>query len=146
MAAAERSRSRLLALGFAGALVLLAALPGYLALPAHWRPLAMRVAGTVLVIVTGRRVIARVRRTLDESPPSPLDAPPTAPRGAIVDERFVRARDDLVIGSRNRRYFETFLAARLRRAGGDDVPLPPVRGRRGPSIRERAITTLEGAR
>ena len=148
MARAERSRSRLLAFGVAAALVVLAALPGYLALDPKWRPFAVRAACAALVIAGCRRVIGGVRRSLEEDPASPLDASLPGPRAATVDERFVRARDDLVIGSRNRRYFDTFLAPRLRRSGGDDLPLPPPRGRRGPpmSALERVITTLEGAR
>ena len=148
MARPETARSRLLAFGVAAALVVLAALPGYLALDPKWRPWVVRGACAVLVIAGCRRVIRGVRRSLDEDPASPLDAPSSGPRTATVDERFVRARDDLVIGSRNRRYFETFLAPRLRRSGDDDLPLPAPRGRRGPpmSALERVIATIEGAR
>jgi hypothetical protein len=148
MPRAERARSRMVAVAVGAALVVLAALPGYLALDPKWRPWAVRAVCAVLVIAGCRRVIGGMRRALAEEPLSALDTAPRAPRAATVDERFVRARDDLVIGSRNRRYFDTFLAPRLRRSGGDDLPLPPPRGRRGPpmSALERVIATIEGAR
>ena len=141
----ERSRSRLIGYGFLSVLVVLAAIPGYLVLGPAWRPVAVRAACALIVVIGCVRVVGRVRRSLEDGAPSALDAPPPAPRGPALDERFLRVRDDLVFGSGNQRYFQVFLWPRLRTLGGDDLAVPAMRRRRGPSLRTlgRLIAEIE---
>ena len=144
----ERSRSRLVAYGFLGALAVLAAIPGYLVLNPSWRPVAVRVACAVIVVFGCLRVVGRVRRSIEGDPPSALDAPPLAPRRPALDEHFLRLRNDLVFSRGSRRYFDTFLRPRLRRIGGADLPAPAERyrmRRRGPSLNalDRLIAEIE---
>jgi len=141
----ERSRARLVAYGFLAVLVLLALIPGYLAVESSWRPLVVRLACALLVIFGCVRVVGSARRAADDETPSPLDArPPARPRPA-ADERFLRLRDDVVFSTQSRRYFETFLWPRLRKLGGAELQPPPERRRRGPSVRalERVIADVE---
>ena len=144
----ERSRSRLVAYGFLGALVVLAAIPGYLVLSPSWRPVAVRVACSVIVVFGCIRVVGSVRRSIDGDPRSALDAPPLAPRRPALDEQFLRLRNDLVFSSGSRRYFDTFLWPRLRMIGGAELPAPAERRRmrrRGPSLSalDRLIAEIE---
>jgi hypothetical protein len=141
----ERSRYRLPAYALLAVLVLLAAIPGYLTVAPSWRPFAVRLACTVIVVVGCIRVVGTVRRTLDSAPPSALDAPPPAPRPHTLDERFLRTRDDLLFSHRRQRHFDVFLWPRLRTLGGADLMPPMARRRRGPSwsALERLITDIE---
>lgn len=141
----ERSRYRFAAYGFLALLVLLAIIPAYLRLDASWRPFAVRMACALVVIVGCIRVIGSVRRSLEGGAPSALDVPPPAPPRPAVDERFIRMRDDLVFSTQSRRYFDAFLWPRLRRLGGEDLPPPAERRRRGPSLSalERVIADIE---
>jgi hypothetical protein len=144
----ERSRARLVAYGFLGALVMLAAIPGYLVLDPSWRPVAVRVACAVIVVIGCIRVVGRVRRSIEGDLPSALDAPPLAPRRPALDEHFLRLRNDLVFSSGSRRYFDAFLWPRLRMIGGADLPAPAERRRmrrRGPSLSalDRLIAEIE---
>jgi hypothetical protein len=142
---AERSRYRLPAYGLLAVLVLLAAIPGYLTLDPSRRPLAVRLAGAVIVVVGCIRVVGAVRRTRDSEPPSALDAPPPGSRPPTLDERFLRTRDDLLFSRRSQRYFDVFLWPRLRTLGGADLAPPVARRRRGPSwsTLERLIAGIE---
>ena len=144
----ERSRYRLVAYGFLCALVVLAAIPGYLVLNPSWRPVAVRVACAVIVVIGCIRVVGSVRRSMEGNSPSALDAPPPPPRRPALDEHFLRLRNDLVFSSGSRRYFDAFLWPRLRMIGGADLPAPAERRRmrrRGPSLSalDRLIAEIE---
>ncbi len=146
----DGARYRLAAYAVATALVLLAAIPGYLLLDPLWRPFALRITGALIVVTACVRLVGRVRRSLDEDAASALDAPPPAPRAPALDERFLRLRDDLVFGTRSRHYFNAFLWPRLQKLGAG-VELPAERRgtrRRGPSLGalERVIAGLERRR
>jgi hypothetical protein len=147
---AEGSRYRLAAYALAAAIVLLGAIPGYLLLDPSLRPLALRLAGAVLVVAACVRLVGRVRRTLEADAASALDAPPPAPRAPVLDERFLRLRDDLVFSTRSRHYFDAFLWPRLSKLGARTEPPAERRGRRrrGPALREidRVIAGIEQAR
>ena len=138
-------RYRIAAWSFAALLIVVAAIPAYLAVPAEWRAFALRAAGTALVAFGCRRAIASIRQSLAETAPSALDAPAPASRDPQLDERFARVRDDLRFSARSRRYFETFLVPRLQRLGGGGLPMPDSGRRLGPSLRalERTIARME---
>jgi hypothetical protein len=147
----ERSRYRFVGYGFLAVVVVLGAIPGYLMLDPSWRPVALRLAGALLVVFGCVRVVRSVRRSIEGGPPSALDAPSPPPRLPARDERFLRLRDDLVFGRASRRYFDTVLWPRLRKLGGDDLPAPPERRgilRGGPSLRalDRLISEIERRR
>ena len=139
----ERSPYRFVGYGAAVVVVLLALVPAYLSLAPAWRPLGIRLACALLVVLGCRRIVRALRRALIEAAPSPLDAPAPAPRRGVLDERFQRVRDDLVYSTRSQRYFATFLAPRLTQLGAD--ALPAARRRRGPSLSalEQTIAALE---
>lgn len=143
----ERSRSRLAAYAFLAVLVVLAIIPGYLKLEASWRPFAVRGACAMIVIVGCTRLVRSVRRSFADDAPSALEAPPPSPRRPVLDERFIRLRDDVVFSAQSRRYFEAFLWPRLRTLGGADLVPPPERrrSRRGPPLStiERLIAQVE---
>lgn len=141
----ERSPYRLAAYGVLVVLVVLAAIPAYLLVAPAWRPLAVRLACSVIVVFGCTRVVGSIRRSIEDDPPSALDAPPPPPRRPALDDRFVRLRDDLVFSRRSRHYFDTFLWPRLRRLGAADPAPPAERRRRGPSLRtlERLIAEVE---
>jgi hypothetical protein len=143
----ERPRYRLVAYALAAAIALLVAIPGYLVLDPFWRPLALRLAGGGLVIAGCVRLVARVRRSMDEDPASALDGPPPAARVPTLDERFLRLRDDLVFSTRSRHYFDAFLWPRLQKLGADGAPPPERRWtrQRGPSLAalDRVIASIE---
>ena len=100
----------------------LAAIPGYLTLDPSWRPVAVRVACAVIAITGCIRVVRGARRTIGESVPSALDAPPPAPPRLTLDERFLRLRADLVFSRRDQRYFDAILGPRLLELGGAGLP------------------------
>jgi len=141
--APERSPYRFVGYGAAAVVVLLAVVPAYLSLATAWRPLGIRLACALAVVLGCRRIVRALRGTLAAAPPSPLDAPAPGPRRGVLDERFQRVRDDLVYSTRSRRYFATFLAPRLARLGAE--VLPAARRRRGPSwaALEHTIAELE---
>jgi hypothetical protein len=146
---AEASRYRLAAYTLATAIVLLAAIPGYLMLDPSLRPLILRLAGAGLVVVACVRLVGHVRRSLEGDAASALDAPPPAPRAPALDERFLRLRDDLVFSTRSRHYFDAFLWPRLQKLGAGVAPAERRRRhRRGPSLGaiDRVITGIERAR
>lgn len=144
----ERSRLHLLAYGFLAVLVALAAIPGYLMLDAAWRPGVLRAACAALVVGGCLRIVAWVRRSVGDGPPSPLDLPPRPLPRRELNDRFLRLRDDLSFSSVSARYFETHLWPRLKTLAGGELPPPPPerRGRRrGPSIAalERLVAEIE---
>lgn len=127
---------RLAAHGILLGLLALAAIPIYLALDAEWRSLLVRVVCAAAVTVGSIRVVRGVRRTAAEHPPSPVDAPPGAPPTVILDEVFLRRRDELTYSVRSRRYFDAVLWPRLLALAGTHLPPPPRRrwaSRLGPS-------------
>jgi hypothetical protein len=135
----ERSPYRLVGYGFLVVLAVLAAIPGYLTLDPTRRPVAMRLACALIVIVGCARMVGAVRRSIEADAPSALDAPPPAPRPPALDERFLRLRDDLAFSRGSRRYFDVFLWPRLRGLAGADLRAPAERRgilRGGPSWRE----------
>jgi hypothetical protein len=149
----ERSRLRLVAYGLLSLLVALAAIPGYLMLDPSWRPVAIRLACAALVIAGCMRIVAGVRRSLEDEPPSALDLPPRPSPRRELNERFVRLRDDLVFSTLSRRYFDTQLWPRLCKLAGGELAAPPPgerrRGRRrGPTMAtlDRLIAEIERRR
>src|SRR5262249_28303179 len=78
MPSPDRSPYRFVAYGFLTVIVLLAAIPGYLVLAPPWRPLAVRLACALVVVACCVRMVGIVRRSIEDDPPSPLDAPPPA--------------------------------------------------------------------
>jgi hypothetical protein len=133
----ERPRPlSLAAYGILLSLLALAAVPIYLALDAEWRSLLVRLVCAVVVAVGSIRVVRGVRRTAAEHPTSPIDAPPVAPPTAILDEVFLRRRNDLTYSVRSRRYFDAVLWPRLLALAGRHLSPPPRRhwcSRLGPS-------------
>jgi len=127
---------RLAAYGILIGLLVLAAIPVYLALDPSWRPMMVRLACAGAVTVGSIRVVRGVRRTTDGHSLSPIDAPPPAPPTAILDEVFLRRRDELAYSVRSRRYFDAVLWPRLLALAGTPLPQPPGRRwltRLGPS-------------
>jgi hypothetical protein len=122
----------------------LAAMPAYLALSPSWRPVAVRLTCTVVVIAGCVRALRWARGAAAPSVVSPLDAPASPAAGPELDARFLALRDDVIYGTRSRRYFEVILWPRLGElAGSAMLPRPANRRglrRRGPSL--RAIETL----
>lgn len=145
---AERSGLGLVARGLLAALLLLAAIPAYLAFAPSWRAAAVRVGCAVIVISGCARVIRGVRRSIEGHAPSALDAPPAMSPAPELDERFLRLRDDLVFSTRSRRYFDVILWPRLGELAGGTLPRPAERRgirRRGPSLKtlESLIAEVE---
>ena len=148
MPSAERVALRLISRAFVTSVVILAAIPAYLTLAPSWRPLAARLACAALVVAGCLRVIRSVRSSLEEQPPSALDAPAAKAQAPELDERFLRLRDELVFSTRSRHYFDSILWPQLTKLAGVDVPRPPERRgfrRDGPSLSALAglITTVE---
>jgi hypothetical protein len=167
---ADRSPYRLVALGFLAIVAILVALPAYLWLDASWRPLAVRVACAVAVAAACVRARRAAGHAIRAQAPSPFEARPLPPPAPVLDERFLRARDDLVFSRRSRRYFDAILWPRLLALAGGDLARPrtwqwsgrfrsplrrfrsPLRrfrsplGRRGPSSAAlaRLIADVEG--
>jgi hypothetical protein len=147
-----RSPRRLAIQGVLVALLLLVAIPAYFVLEQAWRPLALRIAGAIVVITGCTRVTRRVRRSAEAGSPSALDARPPAPPDPELDGRFLRLRDDIVFSTRSRRYFEAGLWPRLLALAGPDLPRPPERRgllrRVGPSLAalERLLAEVERRR
>jgi hypothetical protein len=131
------------------ALVALAAMPTYLALSPTWRPVAVRLSCAAAVIAGCVRALRWARAAAAPSVVSPMDAP--APPAAVpeLDARFLALRDDVVYGTRSRRYFDVILRPRLDTlAGAEGLPrAADPRGirRRGPSLRaiEELVAEIE---
>jgi hypothetical protein len=131
------------------ALLALAAMPTYLALSPSWRPMAVRLSCAAVVIVGCARALRWARGAAAPSAVSPLDA--TAPPAPVpeLDARFLALRDDVIYGSRSRRYFEVILGPRIDAlAGPETLPRPAFRRgimRRGPSLRaiEELVAVIE---
>jgi hypothetical protein len=142
---AERSPYRLAANGLLAMLLVLAAIPAYLALEPSWRPVTVRLACAAIVIAGCVRVVRGVRRSIEERVVSALDAPARAVSVPELDARFLGLRDELVFSTRSGRYFDAVLWPRLRGLGGADLPRPEdrqgIRGR-GPSL--SALDSLVG--
>jgi hypothetical protein len=147
------SRAEQFALGFAArgfvaVVVILAAIPAYLTLAPSWRPLAARAACALLVVAGCVKIIRSVRGSLEETPPSALDAVPGKPQPPDLDERFVRLRDELVFSTRSRHYFDTIFWPQLAKLADGELPRPAPRRklrRDGPSLHalESLIAAVE---
>ena len=146
MSSAEVTALRLGARGLVAALVVLGAIPAYLALGPTWRALTIRLACTAAVVVIGLRVVRGVRRAIDQAPPFELDTVAPAPAPPELDERFLRLRDELRFSVRSRRYFDTVLWPRLVALAGPGLVSPAAARRgRGPSrdTLERLVADAE---
>ena len=121
------------------ALVVLGAMPAYLALGPSWRPVAVRLVCTTVVIAGCVRALRWARGAAVSPVVSPLDAPALPTAGPELDARFLALRDDVIYGARSRRYFDVILWPRLDAlAGTAMLPRPANRRgipRRGPSMR-----------
>ena len=121
------------------ALVALGAMPAYLALGPSWRPVAVRLVCTAVVIAGCVRALRWARGAAASPVVSPLDAPALPTVGPELDARFLALRDDVIYGARSRRYFDVILWPRLDAlAGTAMLPRPANRRgipRRGPSLR-----------
>ena len=147
-ARAERSRRRLAGRAIVAALVVLAAMPAYLALSPPWQPIAVRLSCAVIVAAGCVRGLRLARRALEPEPLSPLDSPPPPAAVPELDVRFLALRDDVIHGTRSRRYFDRILWPRLSELAGTDLPRPAGRRdyrRRGPSMSAlaRLVTEIE---
>jgi len=147
-ARAERSPRRLAGRAIVAALVVLAAMPAYLALSPPWQPVAVRFACAAIVATGCVRVLRRARGAMEPEPVSPLDAPPPPAAVPELDQRFLALRDDVIYGTRSRRYFDAILWPRLSALAGTDLPRPAERRglhRRGPSMSAlaRLVTEIE---
>lgn len=136
---ARRSRGRLAGGAVVVAVMALGAMPAYLALPPSWRPVAVRLLCAAAVIAGCVRALRWARGAAAPPVVSPLDAP--APPAAVpeLDARFLALREDVIYGTRSRRYFDVILWPRLYAlAGTEMLPRPADRRglrRRGPSLR-----------
>jgi hypothetical protein len=148
MPSVERVALRLIARGFVTSVVILVAIPAYLTLAPSWRPIAARGACAALAVAGCLRMIRSVRSSLEEHPPSALEAPAAKAQAPELDERFLRLRDELVFSTRSRHYFDSIFWPQLTKLGGVELPRPPGRRgfrRDGPSLSTLAgvITTVE---
>ena len=144
----ERSLHHLAARGLLAVLLVLAAIPAYLVMEPSWRPVAVRLACAVIVVAGCVRVIRGVRLSIEGYAASALDAPPHVATAPELDERFLRLRDELVFGTRSRRYFDAVLWPRMLGLAGANLPRPAERRgsrRRGPSLGtiERLVAEVE---
>jgi hypothetical protein len=147
-AQAERSPRRHAGRAILAAVVVLAAMPAYLALSPPWQPIAVRLACAATVIAGCLRLLRRARSAMEAAPLSPLDRPPLPAATPDLDARFLALRDDVTHGMRSRRYFDRILWPRLSRIAGTDLPRPPEGRslrRRGPSMSAlaRLVTEIE---
>lgn len=146
---ARRPHRRLVGGAVLLALVALAAMPAYLALPPSWRQVGVRLLCGAAVIAGCVRALRWARGAAAPSVVSPLDAPAPPPAVPELDARFLALRDDVIYGARSRRYFDVILKPRLDALAGTETLPPPAprRGlrRRGPSLRALAelVTQIE---
>jgi len=118
-------------------LLVLVAIPAYLALAPSWRTLAVRLGCAAIVMAVCVRLTRSVRDSIDEQPVSVLDAPPQPSAAPELDERFLRLRGDLIASTRSRQYFDAILWPRLLGIAGETLPRPAERRglrRLGPSL------------
>jgi hypothetical protein len=139
---------RVAASGIPLALLALTAIPIYLAVDYQWRSLLVRLVCATAVTVGGFRLVRSVRRAVTDHPASPADARPVARPAVILDEIFLRRRDELAYSVRSRRYFDAVLWPRLSALARRPLPLPPRRrwlSRLGPprATIERLIADIE---
>jgi hypothetical protein len=147
----RRSGRGLVGRAILAALVALVALPVYLTMSPAWRPAAVRVSCAVIVAIGCAHARRWAREALAVDTVSALEAPPPPPPEAQLDARFLRLRDDLVAGTRSRRYFDVILWPRLHALAGSDLPRPAGRrvlARRGPSLQalEALVALIERRR
>jgi hypothetical protein len=138
-ALAERSRRGIAVRALAGALIALAAIPAYLAVPPAWRPTAVRLACALVVAVACARAVRTARGAREPQPASALDARPAPAPQPHLDARFLALREDVAVSARSRRYFDVILWPRLVALGGRDLERPAARRRwrrRGPPLRD----------
>jgi hypothetical protein len=100
----------------------------------------VRLACATLLVIGCARARAWARESVVADMVSPFEGPPPPARDVQVDPGFLRLRDDLVVSTRSRRYFDVVLWPRLSALAGPGPALPrPARrrflGRRGPSRR-----------
>jgi hypothetical protein len=148
-ARAKPVRRYLIGGGIAAVLVTLAAIPTYLALAPAWRTLAVRLVCAVAVAAGCVRAVRWARGVVQAEDVSPLDAPPPPGAGPELDARFLALRDDVIYGTRSRRYFDVILWPRLSELAGTELPRPAARRgirRRGPSMSELShlVAEIEG--
>lgn len=112
-------------------------MPAYLALSPSWRPIAVRLVCTIAVVIGTIRAVRWARAT---APPaeSLLDTRVPPMPGPELDQRFLALRDDVLHGTRSRRYFDVILGPRLAALSATGLPEVPARlgwrKRRGPSL------------
>ena len=133
----KRSPRRLAGLALLGLIVAGGVMPAYLALSPSWRPIAVRLVCTLAVIAGVIRAVRWARATAPATE-SLIDAPMPPTPGPELDQRFLALRDDVLHGTRSRRYFDVILGPRLAALSATQLPdLPPRVGwrrRRGPSL------------
>jgi hypothetical protein len=139
---ARRVGPRLVARVVLLSLLALAALPAYLTVSPRWRPAAARLAGALVVAIGCARARAWARDAVAPPADAGVDAPPPPPPERVLDPRFLRLRDDLIAGTRRRRYFDVMLWPRLAALAGPDLPRPEER--RGPTRRGPSLRAIEG--
>lgn len=129
----ERHWARLAAsyAAFVGLLVLIA-IPIYVAIDSGMRPAVARLACAAFVGVAFVHLIRSIRRPLDDSPPSPLDRPPGVAPEPTLDPLLAKLCDEVRLSALSRRYFDAILWPRLgafatRRRGADAALEPPPR-------------------
>lgn len=132
-------------------LLAVAAIPIYLALDAQWHSTLLRLVCATAVTVGSFRIVRKVRRAAAAHPASTAAAAPVAAPATLLDEVFLRRRDELIYSVRSRRYFDAVLWPRLLTLAGRPLPLPPRRhwcSRLGPSraIIESLIAEIERGR
>ena len=144
----ERSLRRLATHGLFTALLVLAAIPAYLAMEPSWRAMAVRLWCVLVVVAACLRLRRGVAGSMEEGPSSALDARRPAFAAPEADARFLRLREDLVLSTRSRRYFEAILWPRLLELAGGDLGRPAESSRtlrRGPPLAalSRLVSEIE---
>jgi hypothetical protein len=133
---ADRSPRRFVARGLLALLLVLVVIPVYLVLKPSWRPPVVRLACALVVAAGCVQARRRVRQSIGERAPSVLDAPPPPSPAPEMDHHFIRARDDIVLSTRSRPYFDRVLWPRLLALADGNLEPPAGRRwirRRGPS-------------
>lgn len=134
---AKRSPRRLAGLALLGLIAAGGVMPAYLALSPTWRPIAVRLVCTLAVIAGTIRAVRWARKSAAPSQ-SLLDAAVPPMPGPELDQRFLALRDDVLHGTRSRRYYDVILGPRLAALCPTELPAvaarPGWRRRRGPSL------------
>lgn len=142
---AKRSPRRLAALALLGLIAAGGVMPAYLALSPSWRPIVVRLVCTLAVVAGTIRAVRWARST---APPtqSPIDAAVPPMPAPELDQRFLALRDDVLHGTRSRRYYDVILAPRLAALSATELPAVRERAgfrrRRGPSL--ATLTSIVG--